>query len=541
MKPILKTKIIFTLLIFSTFVINSQVTVKAESMTYSNGTLISECGTIDLGINQNITISFWAKLTKNSNQVVGDGYLYVYTKNDVNSATENNLFSEQVLSSAWLSNNTQYDKYIPVTLESQTFNLTGGVLFVRYVSSSNVEYESCNYSVIKDETPTFTISPNTTSIVCGSTDSKTFTVENEYNSPGTLSYEWTIGSGWLLNNGNPAPSTLTTSGTSGNTLTLIPNANPPGNVSVVPILNNISYDMLTSTVSLAPYNPTNTIVGGATACSSGQTYSISNLPSNVNVTSWSISNSSIASISNSSGNQTSLTVNGYGLVTLTAVLTNSCGQVSPPITKDIYIGRPQPATKIFGPKTVNYGVLANYSVNTIAGATSYEWRLPYPYTTVFNINYWSNNWQLLQATSTTNAITSFTGYGGNSGYVQVWGKNTCGNGGAKYILVNFSTTGGGQQPKNTIKKNNIDFGVNNGVFSIFPNPVRDEIHLHVLNQKNDSYYKIQIFDLKSVLVKEISLNNAIEIIDVRTLVKGMYILKYISKDKVRSQKIIIER
>ncbi|MCF6223438.1 MAG: T9SS type A sorting domain-containing protein [Flavobacteriaceae bacterium] len=546
--PQYKAKLFYTFLIctfFFSFSYSQAITTELINVTYinnpQNAPNISNCGEIDLITTPDTEISFKVKLTKSTNDdYYTQGDIEIFIKSHYNDpGTGSRILIEPVLITDWEVNDNKKTATITIgnlKLPSFFFNYSNGILFARYQSvddNPSTYYKSCNYDVVKN--PRFTLNYPTLTIPCSSSNPVTFEVTNVHNHPGNLSYQWSVGSGWLYN-GNTAPSSITTST---NTITLTPNGNPLGNVSVVPKLNGTSYPTLTSTVSLAPYNPTNTIVGGATACSSGQTYSISNLPSNVNVTSWSISNASIASISNTSGNQTSLTVVGYGLVTLTAVLTNSCGQVSPPITKEIYIGRPQPATKIFGPKTVNYGVLANYSTPTIAGATTYEWRLPYPYTTVFNINYWSNNWQLLLATSTSNAITSFTGYGGNSGYVQVWGKNTCGNGGAKYISVNFSNTGGGQQPKTTPKKNNIDFGINNGVFSIFPNPVKEEIHLHVLNQKNTNHYKIQIFDLKSVLVKEVSLNNAIEIIDVKELPNGMYVLKYISEEKVKSQKIII--
>ncbi|PCH49894.1 MAG: hypothetical protein COC22_06160 [Flavobacteriaceae bacterium] len=128
-------------------------------MTYSNGNSISNCGTIDLGTNQNTTISFWINLSKDSNQVVGDGDLYVYTKYNVNDTSENQVYWKHILSSYWTNNNTQYSEYTApeITLQSQVFNTTGGVLFVRYVSSSGSEYNSCNFIVIKDETPTFTI------------------------------------------------------------------------------------------------------------------------------------------------------------------------------------------------------------------------------------------------------------------------------------------------------------------------------------------------------------------------------------------------
>ena len=536
--PQYKTKLLYTLMIcFFSFSLSYSQAITTELINISyinnpqNAPNISDCGEIDLITTPNTNLSLEVRLTKSTNNNSHTtGFIDIIIKPHYNNAGTGYIIETVPIGGAnWAvdGNNikTATKTISNLQLPSSFFDYSNGILFARYNSTDDnpsTFYESCEYDVVKN--PRFTMNNSNLSIPCTNTTPVTFTVTNVHNHSGSLSYNWTVGSGWLLSNGNTAPSTITTSG---NTLTLTPNANPPNNVSVVPVFNGVNYPTLTSAVSLSAYNPSNSIVGGTTACSSGQTYSISNLPSNVNVTSWAISNPAIASISNSSGNQTNLTVLTYGLVTLTAVLTNSCGQVSPPITKDIYVGRPQSAGKISGPKTVGYGAIVNYSTPPISGATSYEWRLPYPYTTVTNINYWSNAWQLLQATSTSNAITSFSGYRGTSGYVQVWGKNNCGNGGAKYIRVNFSSSGGGEFPRNSSQDTNIENFDKKLLFSIFPNPVKDEIHLHVLQQKGDGFYKIQLFDLKNALIKEVSLNNSIEIIDVKTLPKGMYILKYI--------------
>ncbi|MGH2645039.1 MAG: hypothetical protein ACRDE2_13885, partial [Chitinophagaceae bacterium] len=59
-------------------------------------------------------------------------------------------------------------------------------------------------------TPTFTL-PSTVNIPCGSTNPQTFTITNEYNSPGVTGYTWNLGAsnGWLYN-GSPAPATIST-------------------------------------------------------------------------------------------------------------------------------------------------------------------------------------------------------------------------------------------------------------------------------------------------------------------------------------------
>ncbi|WP_456421108.1 Ig-like domain-containing protein [Lutibacter sp.] len=358
MKIINKT-IILIALIFSSVISFAQVTVTIEGMTYSNGNSINECGTIDLELNQETTISFWINLSKDSNQVVGDGDLYVYTKYNVNDASKNQEYWEPIPSSYWTNNNTQYSEYtVPaITLQSQVFNTTGGVLFVRYVSSSGSEYNSCNFSIIKDETPTFTISPSSVNISCGSTG-ETFIVTNENNSPGNLSYEWSVGSGWEYN-GNAASNFTTTT----NTVILVPTLFPPSNVQVTPKLDgNPVLPQLTATISLASYNPSYTITGEDSLCDTA-TYAINGLPSGTTIIDWESSDTAIATVSAINNYQAVVTKVSDGSVTITATVQNSCGQTAP-FTKNINIGAPSFANVyITGDSVICGSQTKTYSVN----------------------------------------------------------------------------------------------------------------------------------------------------------------------------------
>lgn len=540
MKNVTKITLSSIFMLFSFTWAFSQVITEINNMTYINGAPISNCGTIDFEANPTVRVQFTVDLDKPINQVVGDGFVYVYTKKTSSSYPQ----QEEIRSmpSNFWNDNTQtgrstYTWSFDVEMNANNFNTTGGIFYALYKSSSDVEYATaCNYSIIKDEVPTFTISPSNTSVTCDSASPKTFEVTNVYNSPGNLSFNWSVGSGWLYN-GN-AVSTFTTTT---NTIQLTPYSYPPSNVSVTPVLDGVSYPVLTSNVSLAPYNPTNTIVGSTGACST-ETYSISNLPNNVSVTSWVVSDTSIATVTNSSGNQTNLNVIGYGLITLTATLTNSCNQSAsiPPL--EIYVGRPATPTKISGPKTVGYGVLVNYSIAAIPGALEYEWRLPYPYQTVINFSYFGNSWQMLSSTSTTNSINAFSGYGGTSGYVQVSAKNNCGNGGTKYIFVTHSNIGGGQYPRIAPPNDEDDIDNNTEItdnFSVFPNPAKDEIQINIGKFNKNTSYKIQLFDIKNVLIKEISVKNMKKKFSVKNLPNGVYILKFFANKKVSTKKIII--
>jgi len=531
--------ILVTLLLFLSFFSYSQVTTTIKDF-YSSGIngYILDCNfPIDITNNNSINLDFDVELIRsNQNSNNSAGLLKIYYKTHYNNTTELFLTQQSINSGDWndyaIPQEYRTTVNFTVTLHASNFNFTDGVFYAVYEpTGSSSGYSSCEYDVVKN--PRFTMNNSNLSIPCTNNTPVTFTVTNVHNHSGNLSYNWTIGSGWLYN-GNAAPSTITTSG---NTLTLTPNANPPNNVSVVPVLDGVNYPTLTSTVSLSAYNPSNSIVGSNGACSF-ESYSISNLPPNTSVA-WSISNTSIASLTSSSGNQTNINVSGRGVLTLTATLTNSCGQ-SAPITKELFLGYPDQAVSISGPTVVGKGVLASYATPTIEGATEYEWRLPYPYQTVTTFNYFGTNWELLLATSTSSNISTFVGYGNSGGLVQVWGKNNCGNGGATSISVTKAQTnedikpGGGQYPR----AQNSGLIINDNV-SFFPNPVKDNLQINIKVLKEKTKYFVQLFDLNSRLIKEMILKNRQTKINLKGIANGTYIVKLISNDNVKSQKIIV--
>ncbi|HNX54848.1 MAG TPA: T9SS type A sorting domain-containing protein [Prolixibacteraceae bacterium] len=165
------------------------------------------------------------------------------------------------------------------------------------------------------------------------------------------------------------------------------------------------------------------ITGNSTVCQGTQsiTYSIpviSNassyiwtLPSGATGTSTSNSISVSFGINAVSGN---ITVKGH----------NDCGDGTESSLAITVNGVVAQAEAITGPKTV-CGTQNNviYSVPTIANATSYVWTLPTGAT----------------GTSTSNSITVNFGASAVSGGVEVYGKNSCGNGLASVLAVNVGT------------------------------------------------------------------------------------------------------
>ena len=440
---------LFLLFVSSTiFSQNNNIDVYLTHMYYGS-TPIMDCDVINLGSNDLYYLDFDIEIYRD--HVQGN-------PNNINSYGERGTIKIQLYSNNnylvydeaynidrndWVLYNTNYTNYYFASIHftfliwSDDIDVNDNRLKAVYHTENKDIDAQCSYTITK---PLFSLSPENVAIPCEDTSPVTFSVDNVHNSPGSLSYQWNVGTGWS----NPGTFTTTS-----NSITLTPNAFPPDNVSVTPILDGVSYPTLTSSVGLAPFRPNHTIVGVSTACSStSNIYTISNLPNNINVYSWSLENADpnnhnvIATLSNNTGNSTSINVTGNGTVILKATLINSCGQISPPISKQVYVGNPQKAIKIIGPTSINPDVIVNYQVPPIEGATSYEWRVPYPYTTVNNFTN-SRLWQLLASTSHSSYITAYTGTEGREGLVQVWGKNVCGSGPVKYISVSQNTDGTG--------------------------------------------------------------------------------------------------
>lgn len=97
-----------------------------------------------------------------------------------------------------------------------------------------------------EETPppvTFSVSPSTLPLTCGTTTPQTFTANNVYNTSGVTNYVWNLGSasnGWKLTNGSAAPQTNSTGAM--NSLTLVPQCGATqSNVSVTATVTGQNY------------------------------------------------------------------------------------------------------------------------------------------------------------------------------------------------------------------------------------------------------------------------------------------------------------
>ena len=180
--------------------------------------------------------------------------------------------------------------------------------------------------------PSFSLSPTSVNVSCGSTVNQTFTVTNLSNTPG-VTYEWDLGSsmnGWLYN-GIPAQQVIATGSTNSITLTSVSCSNVLSNVSAVIKINNVTHQTITAnaSISLPEYN----ISGKAIICNS-ETYTLNgNLPCNATIH-WSLSPSyPVLQFSPNPPTGSSVTMTNqkwYGTTaTLTATVSNLGCTVSP--------------------------------------------------------------------------------------------------------------------------------------------------------------------------------------------------------------------
>ena len=362
MKSKNKFLILLYLLFTSTF-LYSQVEVEIQDMSYLTGGSISDCGIIDFENNEEITIQFSVLLTKPLNQAVGNGEIKFFTKKSLSDFENEKGTPIIVQSIAWAEEMNDEETFFTsaqVNLLALNFNTTAGIFFARYISSDDVEYNSCNYPIEKDEVPSFSLSPSSKSVSCGSGSPKTFTVTpSNTPSSASITYNWSVGSGWEDTNGNPVSNFPTTT----TSVTLVPNAYPPSSVNVTPVLDGDSYPTLTSTVSLGDFNPVFEIIGDNYVCDTG-VFTFDNMPSSVFIQSVSTSNPSIATASLDSNGEITVTKVSDGIVALSVVLQNSCNQLNTK-TKELQIGIPSSVfnATITGSDDVCQGQNYTYTLN----------------------------------------------------------------------------------------------------------------------------------------------------------------------------------
>lgn len=461
---------LFILFLFNTNIYSQ--TMDLIDVKYQN-IQIPHCSSIDLNLGTEHYITFKVRFEKphygtnaDLTDIAGDVFVKLGAR-----GTTVNLASNHINTNSWTVNgNIQYFELTgSVSISNSQLDTQGGVIFILYTSNNNNHYTSCEYSITR---PEYFLNPSNTSVSCGSTG-VTFNVSDTNNSPGTIQYNWSVGSGWKRN--GVIVSNFTTSNSN---ITLVPYLYPPSNVNVTPVLNGVSYPQQTSTVSLSGFNPNNTIIGPSSICTTGNYDVLGSLPSNGSVT-WSLLNTNIASLTQT-GNSATITVNAGqdGQITVSAAIINSCGQ-SKVFSKQIFVGSP-----VVNNSQV-YGGWDNTPVNSHAqlhvdwaqGNTGYLWTI-----TTLNSS-GSGTTPQFSATNSNTATGRYVtvNWGSRRGTYVVNCKaiNSCSQTGIGHKVVTvFDQSNNPCPPYNPSNKGvNIVKIPKNMEFSIkvYPNPVKGDI------------------------------------------------------------------
>ena len=502
---------IFLLFTITTF---SQVNVSISNMTYINGTPIANCGTIDFDSNLTVRVQFTINLTKASSQVVGVSNLYIYSVGS--SGTRIQRKNEIVQP---LSFDTSYSTSGDITMSESDFNATGGTLFAVFKSSSGVEYKtSCDYSVIKKPTPTFTLYPSTISLACNDVSERTFTVMSTNVPNGaSVTYQWSY-SGWsgtvssFMNSINLTPS-------SGTAL--------PSNVSVIPYVNGVAYPQKTCIITRPSIVSNGSISGPVAVCSSG-TYTFNGVLAGQSVT-WSLSNATAGTLSTTTGTSTTFTTTGGGAVDIIATASDACGQ-SYTKSLTLFAGSPPAFTLVRASNESCDDIKYHYVPFEI------PFRNP---SGTYTINVFS-----IPGVTVTQTTWTYNGVVQNvlvfpktfSGLVEftVSASNSCGNYSVFAEEEINSCSGVGFNALNA----NVE------QFTVYPNPASDIVTIGLTDSESQSVDKKyglgELFDLKGNSKLKIPITDNKTTFSVKGLKKDIYILKISKNNQQESHQIVVQ-
>ena len=288
------------------------------------------------------------------------------------------------------------------------------------------------------------------------------------------------------------------------------------------------------------------IIGNDYTCTTNGNYSVTNVPANSNVT-WSISPSGIATLSCTNCNQTQLTKVTNGLVTLTATITNACGNTSLLLSKPVSMGNPP----LIGSSSFNsnYGSSLVYSVvnqNAILGPDHGN---PGDNNVAFNntINdsrYSSLAWTPVSQPAGTNYQIL------NSG-ATLWTYITnVPNNGSVAITMKLQATGPCGPYTQNVTSTASRFGSGKAAhnISVQPNPAQDYINLSIdkVSGKldvNSFIYGVKIMDRRGTLRKTLSCKTGVTSLKVSLagLSSGLYMISIYDGYNWISKQLIVQK
>jgi hypothetical protein len=507
----LKTTFLLMILLIIAIKSYSQVTVTIENVLVNNQTNVNNCNTIDFGTISTNSLNFNFKLSKNSS-FTPNGNLKIMLKysSSTNGSERANLTFQ---STSWSFDGTSAEGYISCNISASEIQVSGSSIYLEY-TANGTNYISCTHPLIKTPTPTFLLVPTYVNMLCNSTSAKTFTVNNIYDSQGTLSYSWNVGNGWKQN-GVPVSGTFITTT---NSITLEPVSGTvlPSNVSVTTTLDGVQYGTNTSPVTRSDILQTITsILGTSTLCSGNTNYNFGteNVLTGQTVT-WSLSNNTVATLSNASNMGVTLNQIGNGAVTLTATISNGCGQ-SYSKSKNLFGGTPPAFAVARGlAEDENCDTKYHYVPFTIANSSSllnYNFTVfGFPPSTYQGVNY--NGHHILRFSKSFSGWIEFS----------VSASNGCGT---TYTYREAYIDNCSSIPYSSQLRSSEPVSV----FKVYPNPSNDVVYLNLVDTNNipekNAQIKAVLYDMLGFEKKNIKVKDNKAVIGMSDLTSGLYVLK----------------
>lgn len=499
----------------------SGVSISLTMKNVDTGVTVNNCSTIDLDLDYIVEYNAKVKLTKQGVGVIGQGYIDIYTFKD-QYETPYPLTASYTINSG----NASEEVNITVFLNSTAYNASGGKLYAKFQT-----YESCKYDVIKTVPPTFNI--NNATVECGSTDIKTFTVGKTGGSPGAISYQWDLGSGWS-HNGVPKSSLTTTQPS----IQLVPLSYPPSNVKVTPIFKGVNQPQLTSNVTMKSISTYGYSISSPLGVLCGSSvFSVDNLPVNTSVVSWSIVNNSWFTIA-TNGNQATVSPtfsDAYGFVTVNATIQDSCGQQAVLST-----------TRHFGKAEIESVLFSNgigetdYFCTSHAG-NDYEFFPKLTGTThQVRLSKFIPTTQVLYTSNWSNGDSGTLNYTPQPGYYlfEMRRTNDCGTTDWWGTEVEFV---------------NCALFARSFSYSLYPNPATDELiiekknsesknSIQNLNLKSNELIQYEVYNQELTKVLEGEFQSDKFRLDLTSLIKGKYIIKIYnnSTKRISTQQFLVK-
>ncbi|MEY8760366.1 T9SS type A sorting domain-containing protein [Chryseobacterium tongliaoense] len=527
-----------------TLIVKSQVTVAFKDFKVNNNAH-SISNPINLGTGGSVNVKFTVLLTKSSTYVVGNCKLFIRTYNSYGQYTD----LVDPLNIYLPDSGTSFATAIDANISSTYITYEpGNYLSVELVAqSSGAVWYSPRPVVVK--TPSFTLSPTSITIPCGSTSPVTLTCNSSTN-VGTYVYKWNVGTGWNKD-GSPVSGIITTST---NSITLSP-TDPnilPSNISLEIIWNtNYSFGM-TCLVKREIFDSSGSLQisgGSPTVCTFPATQSFSINSGSGNTVSWTSSDSSVGEVQTVNGTSTSVIVKRQGEFTLTATVSNSCNQTKI-VTKKVWAGTPlvyMPNAYCGNPYdsvcfNSNYNVPTGQYSNVVVDAlgfdgtpnldTDFEWeKIDGPFTFAsYGNGYYSNVSNNGTKVTGRMAILYITS-GYNYMQVRARAKNSCGWGPWKNILFQS----GGSKMSLSIKN-----------YKVSPNPATDYINIVPADENDTEINKstaivfAELFNAAGVRVGKTELQHNKGKIYVNGLNQGVYTLKIYTNKQQEDHQVIIK-